>query len=72
MRSVFYQEFFPDRFYLSLSRTGRSDEERYIQAALKLAEAHDLPLVATNDVVFLKQMILRRTKFVSLFMMAIP
>ena len=40
----FYQEFFPDRFYLSLSRTGRSDEERYIQAALKLAEAHDYRL----------------------------
>ena len=49
----FYQEFFPDHFYLSLSRTGRLDEERYIQAALKLAEEHDLPLVATNDVVFL-------------------
>ena len=50
----FYQEFFPDHFYLSLSRTGRADEERYIQAALKLAEEHDLPLVATNDVVFLE------------------
>ena len=49
----FYQEFFPNHFYLSLSRTGRLDEERYIQAALKLAEEHDLPLVATNDVVFL-------------------
>ena len=49
----FYQEFFPNHFYLSLSRTGRPDEERYIQAALKLAEEHDLPLVATNDVVFL-------------------
>ena len=49
----FYREFFPDHFYLSLSRTGRPDEERYIQAALKLAEEHDLPLVATNDVVFL-------------------
>ncbi len=49
----FYQEFFPDHFYLSLSRTGRPDEERYIQAALKLAEEHDLPLVATNDVAFL-------------------
>ena len=49
----FYQEFFSDHFYLSLSRTGRPDEERYIQAALKLAEEHDLPLVATNDVVFL-------------------
>ena len=54
MRSVFIKNFFSDNFYLSLSRTGRPDEERYIQAALKLAETHDLPLVATNDVVFLK------------------
>ena len=53
VRSVFIKNFFPDHFYLSLSRTGRPDEERYIQAALKLAEEHDLPLVATNDVVFL-------------------
>lgn len=49
----FYQEFFADHFYLALSRTGRPNEERYIQAALKLAERCDLPLVATNDVMFL-------------------
>ena len=53
MRSVFIKNFSLTIFYLSLSRTGRPDEERYIQAALKLAEEHDLPLVATNDVVFL-------------------
>ena len=52
---AFYQEFFPEHFYLALSRTGRADEESYIQAALKLAEHYHLPLVATNDVVFLKQ-----------------
>ena len=52
---AFYQEFFPEHFYLALSRTGRADEESYIQAALKLAERYHLPLVATNDVVFLKQ-----------------
>ena len=50
----FYQEFFPDHFYLALSRTGRTDEERYIKATLKLAKETGLPLVATNDVVFLK------------------
>ncbi|MCK9683300.1 DNA polymerase III subunit alpha [Haemophilus influenzae] len=44
---------FADHFYLALSRTGRPNEERYIQAALKLAERCDLPLVATNDVMFL-------------------
>ena len=45
--------FFLTIFTFTLSRTGRPDEERYIQAALKLAEEHDLPLVATNDVAFL-------------------
>ncbi|WP_288064966.1 DNA polymerase III subunit alpha, partial [Rodentibacter caecimuris] len=50
----FYQEFFPDHFYLALTRTGKPDEERYIKAACALAETQHLPLVATNDVVFLK------------------
>ena len=49
----FYHEFFPDHFYLTLTRTGRPDEERYIQAALELAEREQLPVVATNDVCFL-------------------
>lgn len=51
---AFYQQYFAEHFYLSLSRTGRPDEERYIQSALTLAERHNLPLVATNDVMFLK------------------
>jgi len=51
--SRYWQGLFPDRFYLELIRTGRPDEERYIQAALDLAESHDLPVVATNDVRFL-------------------
>ena len=50
----FYREFFPDHFYLTLTRTGRPDEEEYIQAALTLAEQTDLPVVATNDVCFLQ------------------
>ncbi|VEH65237.1 DNA polymerase III subunit alpha [Rodentibacter pneumotropicus] len=50
----FYQEFFPDHFYLALTRTGKPDEERYIKAACALAETQNLPLVVTNDVVFLK------------------
>ncbi|MDH5592052.1 MAG: PHP domain-containing protein, partial [Gammaproteobacteria bacterium] len=48
-----WQALFPDRFYLELIRTGRGDEERYINAALDLAVRHDLPVVATNDVRFL-------------------
>lgn len=50
----FYQKYFPQHFYLSVTRTGRSEEERYIRLALELAKNHDLPLVATNDVCFLK------------------
>jgi len=49
-----WQNLFPDRFYLELVRTGREDEERYIQAALDLAVSHHLPVVATNDVRFLE------------------
>ncbi|MCH8500566.1 MAG: DNA polymerase III subunit alpha [Aliidiomarina sp.] len=52
---AFYQAHFPDRFYLELSRTGRPDEERYVHAAVALAEEADLPVVATNEVVFLRE-----------------
>ncbi|RUO21439.1 DNA polymerase III subunit alpha [Aliidiomarina haloalkalitolerans] len=50
----FYQQHFPDRFYLELTRTGRADEERYVHAAVELAAESDLPVVATNAVVFLE------------------
>ena len=46
---------FPNRYFLELRRTGRSYEERYIQAALDLAEEHGVPVVATNDVRFLQR-----------------
>ncbi|WP_394248008.1 DNA polymerase III subunit alpha [Vibrio profundi] len=51
----FYQTHFPDRFYLELIRTGRPDEESYLHFALELAEQVDLPVVATNEVVFLSE-----------------
>ncbi|GGI81086.1 DNA-directed DNA polymerase [Shewanella hanedai] len=50
----FYQTNFPDRYYLELLRTGRPDEERYLHMAVELAEAKNLPVVATNQVVFNK------------------
>ena len=50
-----YMELFPDRFYIELQRTGRADEERYIQSVLPLAARLSCPIVATNDVRFLKQ-----------------
>lgn len=51
----FYQQYFPDRYYLELVRTGRADEESYLHFAVDLAEQLDLPVVATNDVVFLNE-----------------
>ncbi|MFB1115975.1 DNA polymerase III subunit alpha [Dickeya dadantii] len=52
---AFYQQHFPQRFYLELVRTGRPDEESYLHAAVELATAHGLPVVATNDVCFISQ-----------------
>ena len=54
MESIqFYQTHFADACYLELIRTGRENEELFVKQALKLAEQHDLPVVATNDVRFL-------------------
>jgi DNA-directed DNA polymerase III (polc) len=53
--TAFYQQHFADRFYLELIRTGRLDEETYLHMAVDLAVQHDLPVVATNDVVFLNK-----------------
>ncbi len=50
----FYLDHFADHFYLELVRTHRADEALFIQSAIKLAEQHDLPVVATNDVRFIK------------------
>ena len=49
----FWQQHFPDRYYLELQRTHRPQEEIYIQAALDIAEKYAIPVVATNDVRFL-------------------
>ncbi|RBM32322.1 DNA polymerase III subunit alpha [Vibrio tarriae] len=51
----FYQTHFADHFYLELIRTGRADEESYLHFALDVAEQYDLPVVATNEVVFIAE-----------------
>ncbi len=48
-----WRRLFPDSYYLELQRTGREGEEEYLHAAVELAIAHDVPVVASNDVVFL-------------------
>jgi len=45
---------FPDRFYLELQRLGRAFEEPYIAAAVALGARRGVPVVATNDVRFLR------------------
>ncbi|WP_137226567.1 DNA polymerase III subunit alpha [Shewanella sp. MEBiC00475] len=52
---AFYQQHFEDRYYVELIRTGRAHEERYLHMAVELASEKGLPVVATNQVVFLKQ-----------------
>ncbi|MFL6601010.1 MAG: DNA polymerase III subunit alpha [Steroidobacteraceae bacterium] len=47
-------ELFDNRFYIELQRLGRPQEEAYIAASVSLASRRGVPVVATNDVRFLK------------------
>jgi DNA polymerase-3 subunit alpha len=46
---------FPERFYLEVQRTSRVNDEEHLHAAVALADKVGAPLVATNDVRFIKQ-----------------
>jgi len=46
------KEIFADRFYIELQRHGLKEEELHEEALIDIAYAHDIPLVATNDVYF--------------------
>ena len=50
----FYQEHFHNCYFLELIRTGRELEEDYLHRAVELANEVGLPVVATNEVVFLE------------------
>ena len=52
-RLAYWKQLFGDRFYVELSRTGRSDEALYVRRALSLASDGQVPVVASNDVRFL-------------------
>jgi DNA polymerase-3 subunit alpha len=45
---------FGDDFYIELQRTGRPRDNAYVEAAVRFASRMGLPVVATNDVCFLK------------------
>src|SRR5215472_2121937 len=49
-----WRSLLPGRYYLELQRLGRQFEEPYIAGAVALAARHQLPVVATNDVRFLR------------------
>ena len=49
-----YQQWFPQRFYIELQRTGHRRQEDYVHAAVRLAGRVGLPVVATNNVHFIK------------------
>ncbi|WP_339510699.1 DNA polymerase III subunit alpha [Pseudomonas sp. RL_15y_Pfl2_60] len=50
-----WMDVFPERFYLEVQRTNRINDEEHLHAAVALAERFAAPLVATNDVRFIKQ-----------------
>ncbi|MFM2479021.1 DNA polymerase III subunit alpha [Celerinatantimonas sp. MCCC 1A17872] len=51
----FYRQYFNDHYYLELIRTHRPDEETYLHMAVELATEYQFPVVATNEVMFLKE-----------------
>jgi DNA polymerase-3 subunit alpha len=54
-RIEYWQRLFPDRFYLELQRTGRAGEGEHISLGVQVADETGIPVVATNDVRFLKR-----------------
>lgn len=49
----YWQNLFPNRFYIELQRIGQPHEEDYIHFAMEVAQELALPVVATNNVRFL-------------------
>lgn len=50
-----WKNLFSDRFYLELARIDRKDEEHYLPVAIELAKATQTPVVATNEVCFIRE-----------------
>ncbi|SFM31387.1 DNA polymerase III subunit alpha [Halopseudomonas yangmingensis] len=52
---AYWMGVFPQRFYLELQRTSRLNDEEHLHAAVALASRSGCPVVATNDVRFLRR-----------------
>ena len=50
-----WQAVFGDRVYLAVKRTQRPNEDRFIEQAIRLSNAYQIPMIAHNDVRFLTQ-----------------
>jgi len=53
--TLWFQNLFQDRFYLELSRLGFAEEAKCEGKIIKLALEYNIPLVATNNVLFEKE-----------------
>lgn len=49
----YWQDLMPDRYYIELQRTGQTEQQRYIDLILPIAQQRQLPVVATNNVRFI-------------------
>ncbi|MEM7611709.1 MAG: DNA polymerase III subunit alpha, partial [Pseudomonadota bacterium] len=54
-RAEHWQQLMGDRYYLQISRTGRDAEADWLRRAVAIGEQLSIPLVATNDVRFLRK-----------------
>jgi len=48
----YWNDLFPDNFYLELNRVNKDGEEEYIEEAIKISKELGIPVVATNNVRF--------------------
>ncbi len=51
----YWMKVFPNSFYLEIQRTGRANDEQIVHASVALAKQYGCPLVATNEVMFIKK-----------------
>ncbi|CAL4321226.1 DNA polymerase III subunit alpha [Buchnera aphidicola (Eriosoma grossulariae)] len=51
----FYKKYFPDNYYIELTRTNRINEDIYCKKAVLIALKTHIPVVATNDVRFINK-----------------